>query len=78
MNDNNENISPRSHISTLLLCVAGFFCAFCGLHRFYAGKIWTGFLWLLTLGIFGIGQIIDLVFIICGRFCDKEGRRIIG
>ncbi len=74
---NYERISPRSHLSLLLLALAGFL-GFCGLHRFYAGKIWTGILWLLTAGIFGIGQIIDLVFIICGRFRDKEGRLIVG
>ncbi len=74
---NNEGISPRSHLSLLLLALAGFF-GICGLHRFYAGKFWTGILWLFTGGIFGIGQIIDLVFIICGKFRDKEGRLIIG
>ncbi len=75
---NSENISPRSHLSTLLLCVAGFFIGICGMHRFYAGKFWTGLLWLCTVGLFGIGQIIDLIFIICGRFTDAQGRRIIG
>ncbi|TYR34603.1 NINE protein [Mesorhizobium microcysteis] len=33
---------------------------FCGLHRIYLGRFWTGLLWLFTLGLLGIGQIIDL------------------
>ena len=31
-----------------------------GLHRFYLGKPVSGFLYLITWGFFGIGQIIDL------------------
>jgi len=31
----------------------------CGVHRFYMGKWLTGFLYLFTLGIFGIGYIYD-------------------
>ncbi|MBD2463820.1 TM2 domain-containing protein [Oscillatoria sp. FACHB-1407] len=34
-----------------------------GFHRFYNRKFFTGFLWLFTWGLFGVGQIIDLALI---------------
>lgn len=48
--------------------IAYFFWCFgcagiCGAHRFYAGRPVTGFLWLITLGCFGIGQLLDLLLI---------------
>lgn len=42
-------------ITWVLLTFLGFF----GIHRFYQGKIGTGLLYLLTLGLFGIGVIYD-------------------
>ena len=42
-----------------LLCLLGF----CGIHRFYNGRIITGLIWLFTGGLFLIGQIIDLFLI---------------
>jgi hypothetical protein len=43
----------------------------CGLHRFYLGRYGTGVLWLLTFGLFGIGQVIDL-FLINGMVADEN------
>jgi TM2 domain-containing membrane protein YozV len=39
------------------------FLGFAGIHRFYAGKVLTGLLWLFTGGLFLIGQVIDLLLI---------------
>ena len=42
-----------------LLCLIGV----CGIHRLYNGRIITRVIWLLTGGLFMIGQIIDLFLI---------------
>jgi TM2 domain-containing membrane protein YozV len=36
---------------------------FTGSHRFYYGKPWSGTLWFLTFGLFGIGWMVDFFLI---------------
>ena len=58
---------------TLLLCA---FLGSLGVHRFYAGKIGTGILMLVTLGGCGIWWLIDLIMIVTNSFTDDEGHII--
>ena len=69
-----ESVSPCKRIWALALA-AIFFLP--GLHRFYVGKIGTGIIWLLTSGLFGVGQIVDIILIVTGRFRDGQGRRLL-
>ncbi|HET6429610.1 MAG TPA: TM2 domain-containing protein, partial [Phycisphaerae bacterium] len=68
--------SPYKRLWAMVLG-AGWFPGFGGLHRFYVGKIGTGVLWLLTWGLLGIGQLVDMILILSGRFRDRYGRPLI-
>lgn len=66
--------TPDTHSKTIgyLLWIFGF----TGAHRFYYGKPITGTIWFFTLGLLGIGWIIDL-FLIPGM--DREAdQRFVG
>ncbi len=59
---------PRNTHSVLLGYILWIF-GFTGAHRFYYGKPVTGTIWFFTLGLLGIGWLIDL-FLIPGM--DRE------
>ncbi len=69
----NETISTKAKGITFCICL---FLGYLGIHRFYVGKIGTGILWLCTGGLCGLGWLVDLIMILCGKFSDKEGALI--
>lgn len=64
-------IKPKNKIVALILCI---FLGYLGIHRFYTGKVGTGILWLVTVGCFGIGWIVDIIMIATGHFRDAYGK----
>lgn len=72
INNDNNNINTntvnaaggrqKNKWVAVLLCL---FLGELGVHRFYEGKIGTGLLYLFTLGLCGVGVIIDLIILLC-------------
>ena len=67
--------SPQKRLWALLLALIWPFPA--GIHRIYVGKVGTGILWFFTGGLLGIGQLVDIILILAGRFRDAEGRHVL-
>ncbi len=63
-------VSDRKILIAFLLC---FFLGYLGFHRFYAGKVGTGVLYLLTGGLFGFGVLVDCIMLVVGSFKDSDG-----
>ena len=61
-------VSKKKRMTALFLCI---FLGEFGIHRFYVGKIGTGLLYLFTLGLFGVGWLIDIILIAAGAFRDE-------
>lgn len=62
--------SPKNRWVALVLAIFG---GYFGIHRFYVGKIGSGIIYLFTVGLFGVGWIVDIFCILCGSFADKKG-----
>lgn len=66
--------SEKNKLVALLLCL---FFGFLGVHRFYVGKIGTGILQFVTIGMFGIWTLVDLILILFGEFRDIDGNKLV-
>jgi TM2 domain-containing membrane protein YozV len=68
---------PKPAVDKSRHFLAVFFLSFMwgtfGVDRFYLGKVWTGILKLITFGGFGLWTLIDLVLIMSGTMCDRQG-----
>ena len=63
--------SGKSQIVALLLCI---FLGGLGIHRFYLGYTGMGLLYLFTVGLFGIGWLIDTILLIIPNGLTPKGR----
>ena len=68
-----DGMSEKGYVPTILLC---FFFGGLGVHRFYVGKMGTGFLQLITLGGLGLWALVDFIMIVTGSFKDGQGLAI--
>ncbi len=51
----------------IVMILVTWFLGYLGIHRFLKSYWLSGFIWLCTGGLFGIGWIIDLIFIIIDK-----------
>lgn len=66
-------ISHKTKTAALLWCI---FLGYFGAHYFYVGKIGKGILYIFTVGLFGIGWIIDIFRIASNDFTDANGNKL--
>lgn len=62
-NDSTSSTTTSKRIDksvALLLCI---FLGYLGMHKFYEGKVGMGILYIFTMGLFGVGWILDIIII---------------
>ncbi len=65
--------SEKLLLPAFVLCIV---FGYLGAHRYYAGKIGTGILMLITAGGLGIWVLIDLILLLSGSSTDSEGKKL--
>ena len=68
-NNTNTNVNAamlgvRAKNKWVAFCLC-LFLGYIGAHKFYEGRIGMGILYLLTVGLFGIGWFIDCIVLLC-------------
>lgn len=67
------NVSEKSWGTCLMLFI---FLGWIASHRFYAGKVGTAILYIITLNGIGIWWLIDLILILSKNFKDNQNKLI--
>lgn len=70
-------VAGKSKFLTIILLLLPSMFGICGVHRFYTGHIGIGIAQLLTIGGCGIWQLVDLIFIITGKYTDSNGQPLV-
>lgn len=73
MHNELESGQPHTKGSAFLLWLSCLF-GVCGIHRFYLGRPGSGLLYLLTFGLFGFGQLVDL-FLLPGMVAEENTKQ---
>ena len=63
--------APQSRMLALLLCI---FLGWFGAHRFYTGYPVLGLVYMFTLGLFGIGVVLDTLWLLFGSYKNAQGQ----
>ncbi len=58
----------RRRKTAIILCLL---LGWIGIHRFYLGRQISGLIYLLTLGLFGVGWLIDLITLLRNGFAES-------
>lgn len=66
--------SHKSRKVALILCIFG---GIFGLHYFYVGRYGRWILYMITVGLFMFGWMIDIFKILLGRFRDQYGNYLV-
>jgi hypothetical protein len=69
--------APLPPKSLAIAYILWFLVGIIGVHHFYMGKVGRGILWLLTLGLAGIGWLVDL-FTLPSQIRTVNARRAVG
>lgn len=67
---NEDLVSDKNKIVAIVLCV---FLGWFGVHRFYTGHIKLGVVYLFSMGICGLGVLVDLILLCTHNYKDSLG-----
>jgi TM2 domain-containing membrane protein YozV len=73
-NNNNNDGTVEGQKSQAIAIGLWFFLGMIGVHRFYLGHVGIGILYFLTLGLCGIGWLVDGILFLTGDLQPKNGK----